>query len=79
MIQHKLEGKECWRLVVGTTEASVRKYECLHSNSLIRAAERWKDNRKGAERREREKEEKTELLIVWVLRRNMSDVLLSMK
>lgn len=35
--------------MVGTTEASDRKYESLHSNSLIRAAEPQKDNRKGAE------------------------------
>lgn len=49
------------------------------SSSLTRAAELHEDNQKGAERTEGEEEEKAELLIVWFLRRNMSDVLLSMK
>lgn len=47
------------------------------SNSLTRAAERH-DSRQPR-RSWKEKEEKAELLIVWFLRRNMSDILLSMK
>lgn len=53
--------------------------QIILSNSRTRAAAARQDNQKGAGRTEGEKEEKGELLIVWFLRRNMSDILLSMK
>lgn len=71
--------------VKGTTEAGGWYYWNLSENINLSVPTVWSGRQSVGKttgmkpKGQREKEEKAELLIVWVLKRNMSDVLLSMK